>query len=65
MAKMETAKKSTLQELNQKIDIAHKLQGNLEVIVEIQDRFLNSWGIVHANAQQWEEFKKPYVEKKV
>jgi len=51
--------------LNKQVDDARILQGNLEVIVEIQDRFLNSWGILHATAQQWEEFKQPYVAKVV
>jgi len=66
MAKKTLATKPlSLEEMDGKLKNAHILQGNLEVIVEIQDRFQNSWGILHATAQQWEEFKKPYVEKKV
>ena len=64
MAK-EVATLEKLNVLNKRVDDARILQGNLEVIIKIQERFQNSWGIVHATPQQWEEFKKPYVTKRV
>ena len=64
MAK-EVATLEKLRELDKRVDDARILQGNLEVISKIQERFQNSWGIVHASAPQWEEFKKHYVAKRV
>lgn len=62
---MET-KKLDLEATAKRLEEAYKLQGKLEIIIEIQDRF-GTWksGDFFATAKEWTQFTKLYIEQKV
>ena len=62
--KVEAARMPPLEETDKRLENAQKLAGKLELIIEIQDKFLSSWGVL-APAKDWNEFTKPYMEQKV
>ncbi len=58
-------KKLDLEATAKRLEEAYKLQGKLEIIIEIQDRFHKGWGVIHATGSEWDKFVKPYIEQKV
>lgn len=60
------SRKKRLEETAKQLEEAYKLQGKLEIIIEIQDRF-GTWksGDIFATSKEWDKFKKPYIEQKV
>lgn len=59
------AKKQELEATAKRLEEAYKLEGKLEIILEIQDKFQNSWGIIHIIPREWDRFTKPLIEQKV
>lgn len=61
----EVSRKQFLEETAKRLEEGYKLQGKLEIIIEIQDRFYKGWGVIHATGAEWDKFAKPYIEQKV